>query len=149
VTGFWDSDEHLLADLAEAVLAARDVPPRLVDAGKAAFAWHTVDAELAALAFDSAVEPAGTRAETATLRAMTFVASHATIEVEVTSDALLGQVAPPRSGEILVRQADGLVRTVPVDALGWFTVRPRPTGMFRLELTQPTGPRVLTAWTTL
>lgn len=48
MTGCWDSDEHLLADLAEAVLAARKVPPRLVDAGKAAFAWHTVDAELAA-----------------------------------------------------------------------------------------------------
>lgn len=149
MTGFWDGDDQLLADLAEAVLAAREVPQRLVDAGKAAFAWHTVDAELAALAFDSDVEPAAMRAETATLRAMTFVASHATIEVEVTADALLGQVAPPRSGELLVRQADGLVRTVQVDALGWFTIRPRPTGLFRLELTQSTGPRILTAWTSL
>lgn len=149
MTGYWDSDEHLLADLAEAVQAARNVPQRLLDAGKAAFAWHTVDAELAALAFDSAGEPAGTRAETATLRAMTFVSSHVTIEVELTADALLGQIAPPAAGELLVRQADGHVQTVPVDALGYFTVRPCPTGMFRLELTRPTGPRVLTAWTTL
>jgi hypothetical protein len=143
----WESDEDLLADLAEAVITAREVPARLVGAGKAAFAWHTVDAELATLASDES-EPAGTRAETAAIRAMTFVASHATIEVEVTAEALLGQVAPPGAGEIWSRQADGLVRTVPVVALGWFTVRPGPTGMFRLELTQPTGPRVLTAWIT-
>jgi hypothetical protein len=145
----WDSDDQLLADLAAAVRAERGVPPRLVDAAKAAFAWHTIDAELAALAFDSAGEPAGTRAETADLRAMTFVASHITIEVEVTAEALLGQIAPPTAGTLQVRQADGRVQAVPVDALGWFTVRPCPTGMFRLELSLPTGPRVVTAWTTL
>lgn len=143
------SDEQLIAELAAAMRAERDVPPRLLDAAKAAFAWHTVDAELAALAFDSAGQPAGTRAETATLRAMTFVASHITIEIEVTADALLGQVAPPRSGELLVREATGAVHVVQLDALGWFTVRPCPASMFRLELTLPGGPRVVTAWTTL
>lgn len=48
------TDEELLAELGAALRTAEEVPAGFVNAGKAAFAWRGVDAELAALTFDSA-----------------------------------------------------------------------------------------------
>ena len=48
VTDGWD-DEELLAALRQALTARRAVPPEFVEAGKNAFAWHNIDAELAQL----------------------------------------------------------------------------------------------------
>jgi len=145
-------DDELLAELDRAMRAAAEVPDRFVRAGKAAFTWRNVDAELAALSHDSALAGpalAGTRAEDATLRALTFVASQLTVEVEVTPDALLGQVAPPTAGEIEVHGRTGPAATVPVDDVGWFVVRPLPAGMVRLLLRTADGRSVLTPWVTL
>jgi len=148
-----DDDERLLAELGKAVRAAAEVPARFVEAGKAAFAWRTVDAELAELSHDSAalVGPAlaGTRAEHATLRALTFVASELTVEVEVTADALLGQVVPPAAGEVEVHGRSGPAGSVPIDEVGWFVVRPVPARMVRLHVRTADGRSVLTQWVTL
>lgn len=143
-----DDDERLLAELGDAVRARAEVPDRFVAAGKAAFAWRTVDAELAALSYDSATSPAGagTRAEAASLRAMTFVASTLTIELEITGDALLGQIVPPRPGEVSVQTRHGTQAAVPVDEVGWFAVRPVPDRMFRLRLRTADGATVVTEW---
>lgn len=46
-------DDRLVAALTEALREAEVVPPRFVDVGRAAFAWHNVDAELAELTYDS------------------------------------------------------------------------------------------------
>lgn len=147
----WTDDEQLYTELGEALRTADAVPGRFVEAGKAAFAWRTVDAELAQLSYDSAVDgvPAGTRAEPAALRSLTFAASGLTIEVELTEDALLGQVVPPQPGSVELRQKDGSTMTVPVDEVGWFVVRPLPTGLFRLLVRTADGRAVLTEWATL
>ena len=55
--GWWDDDEELLALLRDALAEQHDVPARFVEAGKASFAWHSIDAELAALAYDSVADP--------------------------------------------------------------------------------------------
>jgi hypothetical protein len=147
----WDSDERLLADLGAALRAEREVPERFLEIGREAFAWYDVDAELAALTFDSArgdAVPAGTRADTASLRALTFAARQLTVELEVTADALVGQVVPPQPGELEVRPRQGEARTVPIDDVGWFSIRPRPSGLFRLHLRTAEGD-VLTEWITL
>lgn len=145
----WDSDEQLAADLATAMRAEREVPARFIAAGKAAFVWRTVDAELSALTFDSAREDpllAGTRAERAAVRTLTFAASALTIDLELTPDALLGQLLPAQSGELTLSVRDGSTRTVPVDELGWFSVRPRPSATFRLTF-KPVGQQaVITEW---
>lgn len=143
-------DEQLLADLRDAVRSARDVPAAFIAAGKAAFSWRTVDAELAALAEDSVDGDvlAGTRAEHATVRALSFRASDLSIELEVSSDALLGQLVPPRPGQVEVQGKDGTTRSVAVDESGWFTVRPLPQTMVRLHL-QTAGSDVITEWFTL
>jgi hypothetical protein len=148
-----DEDEALTAELGEALRAAAAVPDRFLAAGKAAFAWRNVDADLAALAHDSATEHvlAGTRSEPATLRALTFVASRLTIEIEVTAEALQGQVVPPQPGQIELQQRDKARETPPVevDELGWFVFRPAPHGMWRMRLRTGDGNTVLTEWITL
>ena len=48
-----DQDSSLLAALDEALSAERSVPPDFVSTGKACFAWHGIDAELAQLTRDS------------------------------------------------------------------------------------------------
>lgn len=147
----WTDDEQLYTELGEAMRSAAAVPDRFVAAGKAAFAWRTVDAELAELSYDSVVDGAlaGTRAEPAALRSLTFVASGVTIEVELTEDALLGQVVPPQPGSVQLRQKDGSATTAPVDDVGWFVLRPLPVGLFRLLVHTADGRSVLTEWATL
>lgn len=148
----WDSDEQLVADLGEALRTEREVPARFVEIGKAAFAWHSVDADLAALTFDSATDPgalAEVRSEPAAVRAMTFSASRLTIELEVTDDALLGQIVPAQAGELEVQSRDGSASSVPIDEVGWFMIRPRPAGLFRLRVRTVDGDEIRTQWTDL
>jgi hypothetical protein len=142
-----DPDDELFTELKAAVRAAEDVPPGFVAAGKAAFGWRNVDAELAVLS--QSAELAGTRADRAELRSLTFVASGLTIELEVTADALVGQVVPAQSGEIEAEGPKGRSGTVAVDEIGWFTIRPVPDGLVRLHLRTVGGVVVRTEWITL
>ncbi|GAB3955588.1 hypothetical protein GCM10029976_098820 [Kribbella albertanoniae] len=50
----WNDDGQLLEALRDALVTEQEVPRAFVEAGKAAFAWRTIDAELAALTYDSA-----------------------------------------------------------------------------------------------
>jgi hypothetical protein len=55
VTGaWWDDDDALLSAVRVALATHDDVPASFVEMGKASFAWHDIDAELAALSYDSA-----------------------------------------------------------------------------------------------
>jgi hypothetical protein len=141
-------DERLLAELGEAVREAADVPPGLLAAGAAAFAWRTVDAELAALVsqpvtvFRAPHEPDGPLVP----RALTFRSGTSTITVELSESALLGQIVPAGPDAIEVRGRDGSVTAVPVDEVGFFALRPPPAGLFRLRLRPASGPAVVTEW---
>jgi hypothetical protein len=149
----WNDDDQLLAELGEAVRAGDTLPAGFIDLGRAAFAWRDVDADLAALTLDSADAPAdalrGVRSGPAALRSMTFVGRELTVELEIHPDAVVGQVAPPTAGQLELRLRDGRTRTVPVDEVGWFTIRPRPAGLFSLRLRTAAGTDVVTEWTAL
>jgi hypothetical protein len=138
------TDDELLAELGEAVRAAAEVPASFRDAGRAAFAWRTVDEELALLVDDTVVL-AGSRSD-ATLRAMTFACAALIVELEVTQDALLGQLVPPQPGTVDIQTATGRAQTVTADELGWFTISPPPADLFRLRVTTGSGEAVVTAW---
>jgi hypothetical protein len=138
-------DAALFAELRDAVQAAREVPPQFTAAAKAAFAWRTVDADLADLAHDSTTL-AGTRTDTAQIRAMTFVAPALTIEVEIMPDGLAGQLVPPQAGRIDVEPRDAAPRTLSADDVGWFLITPPPRGMFRIRVTLADGATVVTPW---
>lgn len=144
------NDERLLAELRDALLATQLVPREFVAAGKAAFAWRTVDAELAALSYDSSTAEAlaGTRAEHAGVRALSFRASDVSVELEVMSDAVLGQLVPPRPGQIEVQSQDDARQQVTADETGWFTIRPLPRTTFRLHV-RTASANLITEWVTL
>jgi hypothetical protein len=145
-------DEVLFAALRQAIRSRQAVPPEFVDAAKNAFAWHDIDAELAQLTYDSSRAPAAaapTRAEAASIRALTFTSPRLTIELEVTQDSLLGQVAPARAAMIEVLTREGAETAAPSDEVGCFSVHPIPRGPFRLRCRAAADIDVLTGWITL
>lgn len=147
----WD-DEQLWALLKESVRAHRAVPPEFVEAGKNAYAWHNIDAELARLTYDSTQDRDSTpsmRSETASIRSLTFTSAHLTIELEVNEDSLLGQAIPAQEGTIEVQTRAGVIATIPVDEVGCFPIRPIPASPFRLHCRTSDGSDVLTGWITL
>jgi hypothetical protein len=147
----WD-DEQLLAELKESLQAQRAVPPEFVEAGKSAYAWRNIDAELARLTYDSVRDTERTpslRSEMASIRALTFTSAHVIIELEVSEESLLGQVIPAREGTIEIQNQGGAVATVPVDRLGWFPIHPIPASPFRLQYHTTDGTNVLTGWISL
>ncbi len=102
---WWNDDDTLLAAVTRAIREAEDVPPSIVEAGKMAFAWHNIDAELAALTYDSSrdvLAGASTRSATepAELRCLKFDASELSIELEIIGDVLHGQLVPAQPGEV-------------------------------------------------
>jgi hypothetical protein len=153
VPDIWD-DEELLDALREALAERRTVPAEFVEAAKNAFAWRSIDidVELAELTYDSSrdadIAPS-TRAETASIRALTFTSAHLTLELEVTHDSLLGQIVPAQAGTIKVQLRDGAETAVAADRIGRFTIRPIPAGEFRLHCKTSADTDALTGWFTL
>jgi hypothetical protein len=140
-----------MAALGEAVRAARAVPPEFTEAGKAAYTWHNVDAELAALTFDSAAQAAAPalRAEEASPRFLTFAGAELTIELEIGPDSIVGQIVPSQPGHVDTCPASGAAATAELDEIGCFIIRPLPPSPFRLHCHTAAGVSVLTTWITL
>ncbi|WP_427892684.1 hypothetical protein ACQHIV_07250 [Kribbella sp. GL6] len=147
----WNDDEKLIEALRVAFADADDVPAAFVEAGKAAFAWRTIDAELAALTYDSALHPPAAlavRSESAVLRSMTFASDGWTVELELTPDAVLGQLDPPEDGSVTARGDGGTLATADIDELGFFVLGPPPTVPYRLVCSTRSGITILTGWIT-
>jgi hypothetical protein len=152
---WWVDDERLLRMLGEA-LSVGDVPASLVETGKQAFSWQDLDAELAALTYDSATDRmpalAGTRADDlARLRQLTYRATRTGLEIElaVTEDAIVGQLWPHQPGtvEVQFRRGNSIICTA--NQAGGFVIRPIPSTPFRLHCQTPAGVSVITEWVTL
>ena len=147
---WWNDDDQLLEILSDALTSANEVPASFLEAGKAAYIWRTIDAELAALTYDSAWESdevAVTRAaESATLRTLTFASEAMTIELELTPDELLGQITPPQRGTVSLSAGSDDLGTAPVDELGFFIVRTVPRRPFRMICRTDSGATVMTGW---
>ena len=152
MTSQWADDEGLVRALADAVRAARDVPAEFTEAGRAAYTWRTIDAELAALTFDSSLETASApavRAEEASPRFLTFAGAQLTIELEIGPDSIVGQIVPAQPGQVDACPASGAAVTAGIDEIGCFILRPLPPSPFRLHCQTPAGVSVLTTWITL
>jgi hypothetical protein len=147
----WD-DEALLAALRQALRARLAVRSGFIEAGKGAFAWHNIDAELAQLTYDSERDPdpaASMRAEAASVRALTFTSAHLAITLEVIGDSLLGQVIPAQPASIESQTLTGAEPAFSTDGIGYFSIRPLPAARFRLCCRTAAGIEVLTGWITL
>jgi len=148
-----DHEELVLAELRR-IAAEVDGPPHLVlEAARAAFLMRRLDAELAELVADSAIDdgPVLVRGVEDGLRLLSFETDRVSVEVQVTEDgerrSLLGQVEGA-SGEVEVEtSADH--RVVVLDDSGRFTVEDVPSGTVRLHLVADDGSPVTTSWVSL
>jgi len=145
--------DELLAALGEALHRTEPVPADVVEAAKASFAWRTIDAELAALTFDSLVDAdalVGVRGGEGP-RALTFERDDVVLDLEVTEHAstrsLLGHVTPTPLDGVEVQQAGGQPRRQPADAHGRFHIADLVAGPFRLRCRFGSArPALVTEW---
>jgi hypothetical protein len=150
---WWNDDDLLLAALDRAMHPTVDVSTSFVQAAHSCYALRDLDAELAALAYDSEVDTAQLAAvrgaESATLRALTFEATDLMFELEVMPDGLAGQLIPPQSDTLQLVPTSGESIDVHTDRNGYFRIRPAPVGSFRLRCRLSNGRVVSTALITL
>jgi len=147
----WEDDESLLAELGEALRSPGPASSPFVEAGRLAFTWLTIDAELAlaALAYDSALDDElvlRTRSGRP-VRMLVFEGAAMSVEIEVTGDEVAGQLTPPRAGHISVMAAGGSIDEVSTDEEGSFLLA-RPRGPVRLRC-RTDAAAVVTDWVCL
>jgi hypothetical protein len=147
-------DDALIERLRMLSVQADPVPDLVLEAARAAFLMRRIDAELAELVLDSAVDagPVLVRgAEDDSVRMLSFETANLSIEVQVTdvagSRSLLGLVSGA-SGTLEVETTEGR-STVEIDALGRFSASDVPSGTVRLHLTADDGTPVTTSWVSL
>lgn len=144
-------DEQLLTELRAALDGFDVVPESVRAAARDAFTWRTIDAELAALSYDSFMddkELAGVRSGGDAVRMLTFEAEQLTVEVEVEHGRLIGQLVPPQGGQVEVRHSGGSM-TVEADEVGRFVAEPVPRGPFSLRCHTETATAIVTDWIVL
>lgn len=146
-----DCDERVFELLRRAVTLDDPVPPAVLEAGRLAFGARNLDAELAALIYDSwQDEPAltGVRAGL-TGRQLTFEAADRLVEIELAggrrTGSVVGQIVPPAPGGVELRSPDGSV-AAEADQLGRFSFDSVPCGPMSLRLRVDGHAPVVTDW---
>lgn len=144
-----DPNDELFEELRSVLHRTDPVPAEVTDFAKTALGWRRLDAELAELLEDSALEseaPALARG-TAGVRSLTFRSDELTIDVEVQAGMLLGQLAPAAAATIELQVENGSVAaTAESDALGRFRLPVEGDGRFRLRVLRPGASAVETSW---
>jgi hypothetical protein len=143
-----EDDDLLAAELAS-VLRGRDpMPSSVATAARGAFAWRTIDADLAVLSVDSLLEAtAGMRGSGD--RQLTFEAERLSLEVDVIDGGrrVVGQVVPPQQGEVEL-EGPHTRSSATTDHLGQFTLSVW-NGPARIRFRSAAGSAVVTDWVTL
>ncbi len=154
-----DPDEVLVADLRAFFAEVDAVPPLVIETAKASLGWRRLDADLAELLSDSALEEealAVSRGTEAPARAVTFSSGPLTIDIEVHVEdparTLLGALSPPASARIEIQTMAETRFCAETDRLGRFRVRLPAGGPIRLRILgtdEHAGPTVETSWITV
>lgn len=139
---------HLLDDLSYAVCEAVS-PDTLTRCGHRA-CCRTVDQNFEAFPgfAPSSERVTGLRSGPEDARLLVFSASSLSLELEVISGRLVGQILPPGPGEIRVEASDGGTFQIEADEAGFFDLPVMPSGPFRLRCDTPNG-RLVTDWVRL
>jgi len=154
-----DPDELLIAQLRSFFAEVDPVPPLVSETAKASLGWRRLDADLAELLSDSALEEepfALSRGSEAPARAVTFSSGELTIDIEVHMDdpgrKLLGQLSPPAPATIEIQTMADEPFSAQADRLGRFRIRLPDGGPIRLRVLGAdgrTGSPVETSWITV
>lgn len=147
-----DSDDDLIERLRRIAGQADPVPPALLEAARAAFGMRDIDARVAELVRDSAVDAPATSLRGDGPRLLSFEAGEAVIECEVTDRGdqrdvigqLIGGSADAMRAQVSGNPAAAL--TVSVSEHGVFAVRGLPAGPFRLHCRLADGTTLVTSW---
>jgi hypothetical protein len=155
-----DPDDHLTDELRRYFARVDPVPGPVTQFAEAALGWRRLDADLAELLSDSALETASlatVRGTVAAVRSVSFGADELTVELEIhaqgTHRTLLGMLTPASITAVEVQAADGAtVARTESDALGRFRAELPSGGNFRLRLA-PADPDcaspIETSWITI
>jgi hypothetical protein len=148
------SDEDLIRRLRRIAAEADPVPDSLYVAARAAFALRDLDARVAELVRDSALDaPLITvRAhQDSDARMLSFEGADTVIECEITvrggTRDISGQVSGGTATSVAAEVAGQPPLRAEVGAHGFFTVRGLPPGPFRLKCQLADGALVATSWT--
>lgn len=145
-------DQELIDNLGAILSEVDPVPTDVSEFAKAAFSWRNIDAELAAIEYDSSTEtfPAGVRS-TATARMLSFEVGEWAIDVEYNEHTrrLIGQIGIEQQCTVELHFAGGAVE-VQSDDLGRFDFDDVLPGPISLVIRTPGNLRVIkTEWTVL
>ena len=147
-----DDDDDLLDLLGASLRHAEPVPDRAREAALAAFSWRTIDAELAALVYDSGMELVSGARSDEVARQLTFEGEGMEIEVMIVPVAerrLVGQLVPPRVATVTLTSENHVQRTTS-DDLGHFRFDTIGSGPSRLSIaTAQDQPPLHTQWVVL
>lgn len=135
----------LEAELREAATILDPVPAELRRLAVEAYALHDIDAKIAELTFDSLVDAIPVRGAVDVPRMLTFHTGGLTVDIEVTSRGIMGQLLPPQSASVEVLDGPRAGAALTADDMGRFTSEARPTGPFALRL-RAGGEVVVTEW---
>lgn len=151
---FGSNDDELMAELAAAVAEESAVSDRRRDAARTAFTWRTVDAELAELLHDSALDAgAAVRSGADGPRMLSFRRAAVTLEVEVDGETVLGEVIDEHTDDsgpatVTLQRPDADDRTVEADASGFFRFEGVEPGSVRFVVARA-GWALTTPWATI
>jgi len=146
-------DRDLLALLARASARHDPLPPRLGEAARKAGTWRTVDAELAELLADSALDEdralAGIRGE-GDLRMLEFESPELRIDVELDPERTLGvELVPAAAADLELRHAERTI-AARADDLGRCVIPGVPIGPVSLRVrVDGSAATIETAWVAL
>jgi hypothetical protein len=148
-----DPNDELLDELRTVLRRTDPVPAEVTDFAKAALGLRRLDADLAELLEDSALEsesPALARG-TADVRSLTFRSADLTIDVDIQGDMLLGQLAPPPPAATVELQLENghVAASADADTLGRFRLALAGDGRFRLRVLRQGTSVVETSWFSL
>jgi hypothetical protein len=149
-----EQDDALLLEL-RAVAAVRDaVPEAVLAAARDSLTWRTIDAELAALAFDSLADAGALvrdGAATRDYRLLTFEAGQVSLEVEISGTGsrlrLSAQIVPGAVASVEVRSPAGTTTTT-TDEHGRLAPVDVAPGPVSLRVVRSDGTTFVTEWVT-
>jgi hypothetical protein len=142
-------EAELLALVAASLDHEQPVPADAVAVARAAFDLGSLDSDLLELTYDSFRDEAlvALRSGAHRHRELSFEATSVLVDIEVLDDGrtIVGQIAPPNRGEVIVETPRGQT-TAHSDELGRFRAEIEP-GPFRVRV-RSTAPVTVTPWIT-
>lgn len=146
------AEERLWHDLRGVFDAVDPVPADVLAVARGALALRTLDAELARLVADSALDLSVGVRDDGPGRLVTFESDTLTIEVQVSQTGadrhLVGQLVPPVPARVTIQTPGGAVE-VDADELGRFSASQVPAGPVRLVCHRPSEQVTVTSWLTI